>query len=111
MTFRSRHYLDLCRPRLCIECGADDGTIVPAHRNHGKGIGHKCSDAWSIPLCVRCHALFDAHQFDDEWFLNHLADHLDNLLTEKALTVTGHSPREKAPVRIPKILPRRVYQL
>lgn len=104
MTFRSRFYLDLCKPRPCIECGAEDGTVVPAHRNRGKGMGLKVSDAWSIPLCLKDHSAYDAGQFDDEWFLNHLADHLDNLLTETALTVTGHNPREKVPVSIPKII-------
>lgn len=106
MTFRSRPYLDLCRDRPCIACGADDGTIVPAHRNVGKGMSIKASDAWVIPLCHECHTDFDAGKWNDLKFLNLYAQHIDNLLTEGRLTIDGKPQKEKQFQPIPKILPR-----
>lgn len=105
MTFRSRPYLDLCRARPCIACGADDGTIVPAHRNRGKGMAIKASDAWVIPLCHTHHALYDAGQRDDDWFCVLFATHIDNLLTEGRLTIDGKPQKEKAPKPLSKIIP------
>lgn len=58
MTFRSQAIRDMCRT-VCIGCGADDGTIVPAHRNESKGMGLKSSDATCVPLCAICHSAYD----------------------------------------------------
>lgn len=52
----------LCRDRPCVRCGADDGTIVPAHANSlrlGKGMGLKAYPHTVIPLCHKCHLWLD----------------------------------------------------
>jgi hypothetical protein len=52
----------LCRDRACIGCGANDGTIVPAHSNqqaHGKGLGIKAESWTLVPLCHKCHTWLD----------------------------------------------------
>lgn len=96
MTYRSRAFLDLCRDRPCANCGADDGTIVPAHRNHGKGMGFKATDAWVAPLCLKCHKLYDSgaypRDYADAWFLHAYAKHMDDVLREGRLTVDGAAP-------------------
>jgi Protein of unknown function (DUF1364) len=59
-------YLALCRGqdcylRLAPMCASPD-TVVPAHSNqgaHGKGMGIKASDIYTIPACHSCHALLD----------------------------------------------------
>lgn len=47
------------RDRPCAVCGIDDGTCSPAHRNEGKGMGLKVSDALVAPLCFSCHRELD----------------------------------------------------
>lgn len=59
MTHRDEKYLRLMRELPCAGCGAEDGTVVAAHRNQGKGMGIKVSDALVVPLCYRCHTEFD----------------------------------------------------
>jgi hypothetical protein len=109
MTYRNPAYLLLCKGRPCIACGADDGTIVPAHRNYGKSMSMKSSDAWTIPLCVRCHSNYDSYVIgdadaSDEWFAEHFMTHIDNLLTEGRLTVDGKPQKDKAPKPSSKII-------
>jgi shikimate kinase len=53
--FRSRKLLDAVRELPCQLCGADDGTVVAAHSNYGKGMGIKSSDASVMALCWKCH--------------------------------------------------------
>lgn len=46
----------------CMNCGAQDGTVVAAHSNssaHGKGMGQKAHDIFVAYLCVRCHDWYD----------------------------------------------------
>lgn len=44
----------------CMGCHArNDGTIVAAHSNEGKGMGLKASDALTAALCYECHTLYD----------------------------------------------------
>lgn len=62
LNYRNRKLLDLVNGHACINCGADDGTIVPAHSNqqvHGKGKSIKAHDCFFIPLCHSCHAWLD----------------------------------------------------
>lgn len=62
MTYRNRQLTQLARHLPCVNCGADDGTIVWAHSNlpeHGKGMGIKAHDAAGMALCSRCHAELD----------------------------------------------------
>lgn len=57
----------LCKDRPCIRCGADDGTIVPAHANQirlGKGMGYKAEPWTVVPLCLKCHTWLDNGQAD-----------------------------------------------
>jgi DNA (cytosine-5)-methyltransferase 1 len=57
--FRSKKLLEAVRQCPCAHCGAQDGTVVAAHRNEGKGMGIKVSDALVAALCFRCHAELD----------------------------------------------------
>lgn len=40
-------------------CRGDVATVVPAHRNEGKGMGLKVADALSVPGCFHCHSEYD----------------------------------------------------
>jgi hypothetical protein len=51
--------LEKMRELPCASCGADDGTIVGAHRNESKGMGMKVSDALVAALCFQCHTNLD----------------------------------------------------
>lgn len=60
-------YLALCRGQECyIRLPAvathDIATVVPAHSNqskHGKGMGRKADDIYTVPACHACHAEID----------------------------------------------------
>lgn len=59
--FRSRRLLDRANGAPCANCGAEDGTTVPAHSNHledGKGTGLKAHDLVAH-LCYACHNIVD----------------------------------------------------
>lgn len=47
------------RGESCIACGAQDGTVVLAHRNEGKGMGIKSPDYLALDLCANCHRWYD----------------------------------------------------
>ena len=59
-------YLAMCRGQECFikiapVCAGID-TIVPAHSNqqkHGKSMGLKASDIYTVPACMACHFLID----------------------------------------------------
>lgn len=57
--FRSKKLLVLLRELPCMSCGAMDGTVCAAHRNQGKGMGLKNSDALVAALCHKCHHELD----------------------------------------------------
>lgn len=59
MIFRSRALLNACRQIPCQACGKDDGTVVAAHSNMGKGMGIKSPDSWVASLCYACHSEVD----------------------------------------------------
>ncbi|MDN8174079.1 hypothetical protein QZK03_15055, partial [Acinetobacter baumannii] len=47
----------------CVRCGQSPSQA--AHSNsskHGKGRGIKASDEFTVPLCHKCHYLFDTYQ-------------------------------------------------
>ena len=56
---------------VCVRCGAEDGTIVPAHYSgfrkglYGSGMGAKVDDRLTADLCRKCHAYMDAVRIDD----------------------------------------------
>lgn len=59
-------YLAACRDERCFlripgVCRLRDPeeTIVPAHRNEGKGQGQKVSNELSLPACYWCHVEYD----------------------------------------------------
>ena len=58
--YRNSKLLKLLREIPCQSCGASDGTVVAAHRNEGKGMGLKNSDALTCSLCYHCHYELDA---------------------------------------------------
>lgn len=57
--FRSKALRQGACGQSCIACGADDGTIVLAHRNEGKASMLKVDDFLALELCLRCHANYD----------------------------------------------------
>jgi hypothetical protein len=59
VTYRNRKLLDAVRELPCQACGVQDGTVCAAHRNEGKGMGKKVSDALIAALCFRCHQAVD----------------------------------------------------
>lgn len=59
MIYRNKKLLRSCREIPCQNCGVEDGTVCAAHRNEGKGIGLKVSDALVAALCHRCHYELD----------------------------------------------------
>lgn len=59
MNWRNQKLLEAVRELPCSNCGAQDGTVVAAHRNEGKGMGIKVSDSLVAALCYSCHAELD----------------------------------------------------
>lgn len=62
MNLRVPKLLALARDQACVNCGAEDGTVVSAHSNwhsHGKGKSIKAHDIFVAHLCFRCHAWLD----------------------------------------------------
>ena len=59
MIYRNVKLLETLRELPCMHCGAIDGTVCAAHRNEGKGMGSKVSDALVAALCHRCHFELD----------------------------------------------------
>lgn len=67
--------LSACRGELCYlripgVCIGGIDTIVPAHSNeqaHGKGMGLKARDEFTVPACAACHHELDqGHLFNKE---------------------------------------------
>jgi hypothetical protein len=50
--------LEKMRELPCASCGANDSSVA-AHRNEGKGMGMKVSDALVAALCFQCHTDLD----------------------------------------------------
>lgn len=59
MIYRNKRLLEACRDLPCQHCGIEDGTVCAAHRNEGKGMGSKVSDALVAALCHKCHFELD----------------------------------------------------
>ena len=66
--YRDPNLLKLAKGEKCLlqiadDCLGDEGsTTVAAHSNmgeHGKGMGMKAEDCYSVWACHRCHSLFD----------------------------------------------------
>lgn len=59
MTYRSEKLRRAVASLPCQHCGRE-GATQAAHRNEGKGMGLKVSDALVAALCDRCHAEIDS---------------------------------------------------
>lgn len=59
MIYRNPKFLKLLREIPCQHCGIEDGSVCAAHRNEGKGMGIKVSDALVAALCLECHYQLD----------------------------------------------------
>lgn len=62
MMYRNRKLTQSAQHEACVNCGANDGTIVFAHSNsqkHGKGMGIKAHDLFGAFLCHQCHYIYD----------------------------------------------------
>ncbi|MEC8055728.1 MAG: hypothetical protein VX136_01155, partial [Pseudomonadota bacterium] len=60
---RDAKRLAAIRKLPCIRCGNPNSQA--AHSNsakHGKGRGVKASDEFTVPLCHKCHFLFDTYK-------------------------------------------------
>ena len=58
MTFKSRKWLAaVASLETCVLCGAYGVQV--AHRNEGRGMGQKSSDALTAALCPSCHHAID----------------------------------------------------
>lgn len=103
----------LCVGRPCIRCGADDGTIVPAHANQirlGKGMGIKAEPWTVIPLCLKCHTWLDNGQADRvqkfETYTHCWNWHMANLLADGLIELRGVNPIYPRPQKLSKRVPR-----
>src|SRR5690606_30745347 len=73
--YHDKPMLEACRGELCYlsipgVCVGGTDTTVPAHSNqarHGKGMGIKAKDQYTVPACYACHAEIDqGHTFTRE---------------------------------------------
>ena len=107
--YRNKQLLALAKGQSCVECGTNDGTIVAAHSNTGKGMGIKASDATLMFLCYACHFEYDQGKMMtkgerlDFQFRNN-AKTLRLLLEQGYLDVKNANRRE-----IPQIIGNKTY--
>ena len=59
MVYRNPKLIKLLRELPCQVCGIHSETVCAAHRNEGKGIGIKVSDALVAAMCHSCHTELD----------------------------------------------------
>jgi heterodisulfide reductase subunit B len=60
-------------PKVCMGL-AGISTVVPAHSNqqkHGKGMGLKARDEFTVPACMTCHAWIDQGSADKQVKFGH----------------------------------------
>lgn len=86
--------LDKIRPLPCCQCLAPPPSqachanwATDFFKDGGKGMGKKCDDAYTIPLCHKCHKALDAYQGRNReqakaWFVGKLA-FVDKVLDEQ----------------------------
>lgn len=63
VTYRSSARLQWVRDMNCLCCGLQPPS-EPHHVTTG-GVGKKCSDRLTIPLCHRCHRLVQTRMWDE----------------------------------------------
>ena len=59
MVYRNPKLLKLLKELPCQSCGIRSETVCAAHRNEGKGMGIKVSDALVAAMCHSCHTELD----------------------------------------------------
>lgn len=59
MVYRNSKLTKLLRELPCQVCGRHSETVCAAHRNEGKGMGIKVSDALCAAMCASCHFELD----------------------------------------------------
>lgn len=59
MIYRNKKLLELLRELPCQVCGRHSDTVCACHRNEGKGMGMKVSDALVASMCHTCHFELD----------------------------------------------------
>lgn len=64
ITHRSEALRKSAQGESCVACGREDGTVVWAHRNEGKGMGLKQHDLLGLYLCQACHSWYDQGKAD-----------------------------------------------
>lgn len=52
---RAPHYLAFVRELPCARCGAPPTGVIDPHHFGPRGVGQKCDDYRTIPLCRPCH--------------------------------------------------------
>ena len=57
-TFRSEAWRRAVASLPCVLCYRE-GATQAAHRNEGKSLALKVTDAWTAALCTECHAEID----------------------------------------------------
>lgn len=98
-TYRNIKLLKLSSGQACVNCGAQDGTVVSAHSNFGKGMGIKASDATVMHLCFRCHAEYDQGSTMNRYEKREFAEKM-NGRTLRRLLEQGHLVVSSVPVDI-----------
>lgn len=103
-------WLKLIEGRACIACGINDGTVVPAHRNEGKGMGLKTHSGTVVPLCMRCHQWYDAgpapRDEKREFWLRNWTFHMLALIEAGLVAPVGYKEPRSTFRRSSKNLPR-----
>jgi len=70
--FRSQKLKDAARDQSCVNCGANDGTVVLAHLAWpgvaDRGMSSKCDDWAGAHLCMRCHTAADSGEYQTDFF-------------------------------------------
>jgi hypothetical protein len=71
--FRSQKLRTAARDQACVNCGAQDGTVVLAHLPMAgeSGTGYKTHDWLGAHLCRRCHDIVDGPEGRDDIDLRH----------------------------------------
>lgn len=98
-TYRNIKLLKLSSGQACVNCGAQDGTVVSAHSNFGKGMGIKASDATVMHLCFRCHTEYDQGSTMNRYEKREFAEKM-NGRTLRRLLEQGHLVVSNVPVDI-----------
>ncbi len=94
--YRSPKLLALANGAPCMNCGAEDGTVVAAHSNcggDGKGMGIKADDFAVAFLCYDCHDRYDRGVMRQDGFTRAVAITYCWLMKNGKLKVAGRDGR------------------